>query len=95
MSRLPKAELEIRKARKDRILAVLKMPGWKEIEAIMQEEMVEAIDAVSEKDDPSARGVIQCLKRISEKISDELDWGNSASNEYQKRYFKKTAIGDE
>lgn len=92
--KLSKNELEKRKAKKDRIVQVLSMPGWKDIENIMKEELMTCMDKCIEKDDPEARGAVKSLKKVSEEISETLDWGNSATDEYRKRFVTKTATVD-
>lgn len=94
MSGLKKKQLEDRKNRKDRIYNVLRMPGWKDIEQVIKEEFVENLEAILAKDDPAARGAVAAIKRISEKISDEIEWGQSAMEEYRKKYIGKLSTGE-
>lgn len=89
MSELKQKQLEARKAKKERIQNVMRMPGWKDISAIIQEEFLENLEKLTKADDPSARGAVRVLQRIGERISDDIEWGNAATNEYQKRYFGK------
>lgn len=94
MSGLKKKQLEDRKNRKDRIQAVLRMPGWKDIEQVIKEEFIENIEKIITKDDAVARGALDAIKRISEKISDEIEWGQSAMEEYRKKYIGKLSTGE-
>jgi len=71
-------QLEERKNKRDRIAQVLRQPGWKDIEAIIVAEMELATESLLEGDDPTARGALRVLKKISEQISDELEWGDAA-----------------
>ena len=88
MSRLSKPQLEERKNKKMRISAVLKMPGWKLIEEIIQDELTGNIEKLIKAEDTSARGAVSAIKRIGERISDEIEWGNAALEEYKTKYAK-------
>lgn len=88
MSRLSKKQLEERKLKTDQIRATLRTPGWMHIDAILKEELGEGLDKLLAKDDPEARGGVNALKRVMEKITDEIEWGDAAFEEYRKKFLK-------
>jgi hypothetical protein len=94
MSGLRKAQLEERKNKAQRIQSVMKMSGWKDIELIWREEFLENLEKLLQADDPAARGAVQALKRIFEKISDDIEWGQSALEEYRKKFVGKLSSGE-
>lgn len=94
MSGLKKKQLEERKSKKDRIQNVLRMPGWADIEAVIKSVFTENLEKILLKDDPTARGAISAIKQICESISDDIDWGNAAMEEYRKKYIGKLSIGE-
>lgn len=72
----------------NRIEQILKLPGWKEIEAIIYAKFENSMDALREKENPEARGAVNAIIEIMDDISSEIQFGKVAKEKYKERCLK-------
>jgi len=65
---------ELENARKyDRLKNVLNQSGWKDMEAIIEEEYLKALDKLLIKEDVEARATIKFIDKFLDSLGSELD----------------------
>jgi hypothetical protein len=74
-----------------RLEQLIHSPGWKEFEAIVQDEYDTAMNDLLAKESAEARGACNVITRIMNSISADINFGNRARETYKKRYLNGNA----
>ncbi|HNX02869.1 MAG TPA: hypothetical protein PKM71_04320 [Candidatus Cloacimonas sp.] len=79
-----KEELKKDALRSSRIEQVMAMPGWKDIEEIIQGIFNDCMTELLKKENPEARGGINTLNTLMDDISQDLQFGKVAVEKFRK-----------
>lgn len=86
-----KQALAIKANAASRLDQLIRHPGWKDFEGIVQDEYDTAMNELLEKENPEARGACNIITRIMNSVSADINFGNKARETYKKRYLSNNA----
>lgn len=67
-----------------RIEQVLASPGWKDIQEIIQDKYNDCMTELLKKENPEARGGINAIIEIMDRVSTDIQFGENARKQYNK-----------
>ena len=86
-----KESLDLARQRYAALQSLTKQNGWQYIEQILRDEFHKAIDQVSNpksvKAEVEARGIIKFIKKLTDSINSEMQFGKLAQEEYVQQYI--------